>query len=442
MMAEGATMNLHGKARKLNGRAAKDRRGDDDTGMREKYLHSQGAVHYEEGNFNRAIDFLRKAIALDDQPYTRSHLSLAYEEKGDTKRALTEIDRAIELNPCVAEYYYRRSVMRRRIGDDAGASEDYRKSIKIDQNFSRIEKIRLGNDALRVEFFGADPLDPLDREQIENQELRAMLHDIDNERHKTLEAVEETSCALPCPSYCCHFSGKPIRHGVYIEPYKLFMIRQFLREKGLPEGDFLERLSFKRDRHLVRLIPPNCVVKEKGEEFVYYPGRAGKPLGKKLLRDLPKGRDYQTLLWINETSKPCAFLSDRRCMIHDAGDEPGPRACKEFLCMTGFVFVVLKHLGMVADVEASARNMQELNNIAVEALLVLAEAIYGNDSIQGLKSATYGAVREALRADSPVGSKELARSLRQYRELRARYDAAFTAQKARAQIDIDILLGA
>ena len=52
-----------------------DRVGDgDETGLREKYLHSQGAALYDEGRFDEAIDFFERAIALDDQPYTRYHL--------------------------------------------------------------------------------------------------------------------------------------------------------------------------------------------------------------------------------------------------------------------------------------------------------------------------------------------------------------------------------
>ncbi len=35
-------------------------------------------------------------------------------------------------------------------------------------------------------------------------------------------------------------------------------------------------------------------------------------------------------------------------MIHDLGDEPSLPSCKEFLCMTGLVFIVLDFLGAVS----------------------------------------------------------------------------------------------
>jgi len=317
----------------------------DECGMMEKYLHSRGAILYEEKRFDEAIVFFQKAIELDDQPYSHYHLSLIHKERMEFDKALQEIARAIRMSPSVPEYYYEMGVVCGLKGDRNRASRDYKSAIKIDDNYRRVALIRSSAAIVNLAF---------------------------------PDLAQQSCPILSCPAYCCHFTGEPLRHGVYIGAGKLYAIRKFLSKKGLQEDSFMKRLLYKREDHLSRLVPPNYILKEHGSRFVYYPGRSAHFLDRAALKDLPKGRDYQTLMWINEKARPCAFLNEKQCLIHSEGDETGLDSCKQFFCMTGFVFLILEHLGIVNKTQIQSKTMGELNRIAVESLLILSKIISGS----------------------------------------------------------------
>jgi tetratricopeptide (TPR) repeat protein len=317
----------------------------DECGMMEKYLHSQGAILHEEKRFDEAIAFFQKAIELDDQPYSHYHLSLIYKERMEFDKALREIERAVTMKPSVPEYYHEMGVVWEMKGDRNRASRDYKRAIKVDDNYRRIALIRSSATIVNLAFPG----------------------------------LAQRSCPiLSCPAFCCHFTGEPLRHGVYIGAGKLYAIRKFLSKKGLQEDGFMKRLPYKGEDHLSRLVPPNYILKEHGNRFVYYPGRRAHFLDRAALKDLPKGRDYQALMWINEKARPCAFLHEKQCLIHGEGDETGLDSCKQFFCMTGFVFLVLEHLRVVNNTQLQSKTMGELNRIAVESLLILSKTISGS----------------------------------------------------------------
>ena len=92
--------------------------------MLEKYLHSKGAVFYDEGCIDEAINCFQQAITVNEKPYTRYHLGLALLQKGDLSGALVEISRAIELNPAIPEYHYQRGLLWKAAGDDGRSEED------------------------------------------------------------------------------------------------------------------------------------------------------------------------------------------------------------------------------------------------------------------------------------------------------------------------------
>ena len=186
--------------------------------------------------------------------------------------------------------------------------------------------------------------------------------------------------------------------------------------------------EFTGEEHLVRLIPPHHAVKERGAEFVYYPKRGKKALDKALLEGLPKGKDYQELLWINEKSRACAFLHERRCIIHDLGGERGLPACKEFLCMTGFVFVMLDHLGLIEGFQLRTRSMTRLNRLAVKALLILGRTLY-DEGLTRLRTEGYEVLKAAVEADTRAVSGEVDRCVRQYRKLTEEYEDLFSTQR-------------
>jgi tetratricopeptide (TPR) repeat protein len=407
-----------------------------DLGLLEKYLHSQGAAFYDEGRWDEAIELFHKAIALDDQSYTRYHLCLAYLEKKDFDRALDEINRAIELNPSVAKYYYRRSLIWQSRGDRARADQDYQRATTLDENYGRVEQIRSSYSAVERAFSDTQVLEWCSAARVKSEELRSIVQELEESLQGVRRTIQDASCTLPCSAYCCHFSGETIRHGVHIGPWKLSAIRNVLKDKGLPESDYLGRLQFTGEEHLVRLIPPHHVVRERGKGFVYYPKRSEKVLDKALLEDLPKGREYQDLLWINENSRACAFLQEGKCSIHDLADEPSLPACKEFLCMTGFVFVVLRHLGLVDPAHIGARPMAALNRIAVEAVLSLGQTLY-NERLTRLRTAQSEALKAAAEADTRGDSEEVVRSLKKYRWVTGEYEAVFITQRELAREEIN-----
>jgi len=148
-----------------------------------------------------------------------------------------------------------------------------------------------------------------------------------------------------------------------------------LLEKGLREEEFIDRLPFWGEPYLSRLIPPTSIISHHGERSVYYPRRSADTAAvqtEEFIAGIPRGRSYETLMWTSEEAKPCAFLHQSRCMIYGVGDDTSLDACSHFLCMTGFVVLVLRHLSIIDAKQIVAWPMTHLNNIAVEALLALA----------------------------------------------------------------------
>jgi tetratricopeptide (TPR) repeat protein len=318
--------------------------------MKEKYLHSMGAHLCDGGKFDQAIRYFRRALAFRDESFTHYHLGLAYEGKGEHRKAAKAITRATELNPSVPEYYYERSLLWRKMGDEANASADLVKTLAIDANYGRIEEIRVA--------------------------LKAV------EKASEDGSILECSCpVVSCPAYCCHFAGDLALHGVHIGAWKLRSIQAFLKDNGLPEEKNVEKMAYGGEKHLRMLIPPHYALRQGDKRFVYYPARGPHRIDRSLLKDLPKGRDYRTLAWITEDARPCAFLQEKRCMIHDTGDEAALEPCKQFLCLTGLVFVVLTNMGLIDEERISCKEMAELNGIALQALLLLAKGADGSEAL-------------------------------------------------------------
>ena len=408
--------------------------------LAEKHFHSRGAASYGEGRFDQAIRFLRKALSLEEHAYTRYHLGLSYLAKGKPTLGLREITRAIQLAPSCAEYYARRAAIQHLLGDTLKGQEDEARAIGLDADFRRIGRIRTAIEALRTAFYPSASPVGCDGPRPESEELKEVIERARISADLRAAAVSDRSCILPCPAYCCHFRGEPVLHGLCIGPWKLQAIRRQCREKGLSEEGLLGRLPFGPEEKRLRLIPPHFVVHEAGKRTVFYPRRIGKPLGKDRLKGLPKTIDFLEPAWITADAKACAFLDEGRCAIHDLGDEPALPACKEFLCFTAYVFLILDHLCLVKVPAALARPMEELNALAVEGLLLLSERLYGNEEIGRIEEAMGDALKRALEADARKDHPRVAHLLARYRELEKEHEALFARQTALLRQDVTRLL--
>jgi tetratricopeptide (TPR) repeat protein len=411
-----------------------------DRAMAEKYFHSRGSASYEEGRFDSAIRFFRKALALEDLPYTRCHLGLAYLGKNDLDRALAEATKAIELAPSAAEYYYRRSAVWRRKGDDGMAGEDYRAACRLDANYGRIERIRTAARALQKAFGRTEGDKWPNGPEIKDEGLRNVLSEVNASIHARRAAVEDRSCVVACcPAYCCHFKGEPVLHGLYIGPWKLQAIRRFFKEKGLREEAFLGRLPFGREEERLRLVPLPVVVKDGAERVVFYPKRGDSMVGTAPARGMPKARDYRELAWITTEARACAFLDKGRCVIHDLGGEPALPACKEFLCLTGHIFLVLDWLGFAPRGQMLTKSMEELNGIALDGLLLASDRLYGNERLCRMENEMGSALEGAVEADARGDDGLVADLIGRYRDLEKRYRRAFSRQKRLLKEDVERL---
>jgi tetratricopeptide (TPR) repeat protein len=397
----------------------------------EKHLHSKGAKSFDEGNTDEAIELFRKAIGIREHSYTRYHCGLAYLRNNQVHEAIIELSKAIELDPDVPEYYAERSHMFRMIGENVNAQRDEERANGLDSNYARIEKIKASLQAVKDALSGPAWLDGIEKKKIRSSKLREIVEDLSKARTETQGMFERASCSLPCPSYCCHFSSETILHGVYIGPWKLHAIREFLREKDLCEDRYLGKMLYDGENYLKELIPLQYIVGEKGQQWIFYPLRQEKPPPKVFLKDLPRGNDYQTLIWIDEKARACVFLEEGRCVIHDTGDEAGLPSCKEFLCLTGFVFVVLKSLGLLDDMKISHQKMEDLNRIAIDSLLILASELYGHDRVIQLGKLMEDLLKKAIEADG-LGKEHVVKRLAgEYKRANATHERLFSDQKKR-----------
>ena len=415
--------------------------GQPDAAMAEKYFHSRGAAAFAEGRFDSAIRFFRKALAIEDLPYVRCHLGLAYLGKKDLGRAVVEMSKAIALAPSVAEYHYRRSVLWRLKGDHGRADEDLHAACRLNGNYTRIERIRKAAGTLMKAFDRRTAESGrLDRTRVQDEALKRVLAETDAIAEARWAAVEDRSCIVECPAYCCHFKGEPVLHGLVVGPWKLQAIRRFFQTKGLREEEFLGRLPYGPATERLRLILPHAVVKEKGERVVFYPKCTDRGLAAALVPGLPMSIEYGELAWITEEARACAFLDHGKCLVHDLGGEPALPACKEFLCLTGYVFLVLQWLKLAPPDRVSAESMRELNRIALEALLVLSDRLFGNEPLCHMEEEMDHALSQAIEADGERKKALAAEQIGLYYRLRAEYERLFSSQKRLLKKDLAAIL--
>lgn len=412
------------------------------TQLMEKYLHSQGAALYDEGRVDEAISFLQRAIELDDRSYTRCDLSLAFLRKNDLVRSLQEMDRAIVLNPRIARYHYEKSRIQRLKGRESEARNDLRRAIDLDRNYSRIDEIKEALRALEEAASSGVIMTSHVGEPVKDPALRNILARAEDSAGLSGGGLESVSCTLPCPAFCCHFEGNPLLHGLSVGPWKLLHVKEMLKQKGVTEDQCLDRVDLTGQKEIQRLIPPHHLLRERGGIYVYSPRKGASRLDPALLPSLPKGRGYQDLFWIHAHSWDCSFLHNRRCMIHDIGDEPALPACKEFFCLTGFVFALLARWELIEEMAIGGKTMEQLNRLAIEAALVLSKELCQAKDLNLMKTSLDAMMSEALDVDSEGAGDQMGCLVGRIQDLNDIYSKAIAVRKAAIRRQVAEMLDA
>lgn len=93
------------------------------------YWLDQGGLFATYGNYSRAVESYKKALALDDNN-SKAHydVALAYGELGQLEQALVEINRAVALDAGQSQYYYGRAWILLKSGRSAEAMDDFQKA--------------------------------------------------------------------------------------------------------------------------------------------------------------------------------------------------------------------------------------------------------------------------------------------------------------------------
>jgi tetratricopeptide (TPR) repeat protein len=392
--------------------------------LREKYYHSMGAALTEEGDLEEAVVFFQKAIDIHDTPYAWYGLARALSYAGDLAGAVGAMTRAIKLAPGIPEYYHERGTLLGTLGRPDLADDDIKKAISIDSNYERIDTIRRSVRIISEAFTG--PVVPGDVKgtEVRSKELGRILDEMDNRMRQMDDVFDKPSCPVTsCPAYCCHFTGKLLLHGVTVGPWKLQSLRESLREKGPPEEDLLEAFPLAQAEHCESLFSPRDIIPRGGGASVTFPRQKDCRLGRELARDIPKGQDYRTLMWISENAKPCIFLTDGKCSIYDVGGDPSLDSCASFLCMTGFIFVALKYLGFLNGEAVRLKAMAELNDIAVDALIILARDVYGSEEAAASNEEIAQELKTAIEHDRLNHEAPCSAAIERYDLLKVRHES-------------------
>jgi tetratricopeptide (TPR) repeat protein len=110
-----------------------------ESALRRSLLYYRGMAQQHVGLFDDAIDDYTDYIALvkSDQRKASAHANrgLCFLEKGDTDRALDDLDAAVVLNPHDAMVYYDRAIVRQRRHELVMAVQDYTRAISREPEF-------------------------------------------------------------------------------------------------------------------------------------------------------------------------------------------------------------------------------------------------------------------------------------------------------------------
>ena len=147
-------------------------------------------------------------------------------------------------------------------------------------------------------------------------------------------------------------------------------------------------------------------------------------------RDRPRRLDLRAGAVAERRVSRMPVLSDRGCLLHDLGDPPGLETCRAFLCLTGFVFTVLRYLGVAAPEALAVSSIADLHEQAIRLLPLLEEFYAGREA--GAHLATMRErLAEAIDADAAGKRDQISAAIAGYRSAAGRL-----AEYHERQIDV------
>ena len=98
---------------------------------------SRGNARYKLKDYQGAISNYNKALEIDPN-YAKAYLNrgVARSNLKDYQGAISDYDKALKIDPNYADAYYNRGNARRDLKDYQGAISDYNKALKIDPNYA------------------------------------------------------------------------------------------------------------------------------------------------------------------------------------------------------------------------------------------------------------------------------------------------------------------
>lgn len=119
----------------------------------------QGIAALREGDLDRAIDCLGRAVALDDRDAeARACLGVAYSRKGLHAQAKQLLQAAVELQPQNARYRFNLGAALETAGDAPGAALAYREALRIDPEHAQAKaRLHALGPPAQAPFAGSPP---------------------------------------------------------------------------------------------------------------------------------------------------------------------------------------------------------------------------------------------------------------------------------------------